>query len=50
MHDHATCEQLLTAAQRTGRTGRAEYLSTRCDQTHAEAARAAMRADTEEAS
>ena len=34
MHDHATCEQLIAAAMRTGNNGRAEYLSIRCDRMH----------------
>ena len=34
MHDHHLCEQLIAAAIRTNNTGRAEYLSTRCDREH----------------
>lgn len=34
MHDHETCERLIAAAMRTGNTGRAEYLSGRCDREH----------------
>ena len=34
MHDHATCEQLMTAATRAGDQGRVEYLATRCDMQH----------------
>ena len=34
MHDHRYCEQQIAAAIRTNNTGRAEYLSTRCDREH----------------
>ena len=32
--DHAMCEQMIAAAMRTGNSGRAEYLSNRCDRAH----------------
>lgn len=34
MHSHEVCEQLMTAARRTGNYGRLEYLATRCDMQH----------------
>jgi hypothetical protein len=34
MHDHDTCEQLMSAAQRSGMSGRLEYLAQRCDVHH----------------
>lgn len=55
MHSHETCEQLMAAAQRAGKTGRLEYLAKRCDLKHgdltdprADEARAALSNETEE--
>lgn len=46
--DHAACEQMIAAAIRTGNTGRAEYLSNRCDRAHGDLTASEQPKDLEE--